>query len=112
MAVQKNIVKRIGTVVANQPLSEAIYRSIDSAIQCRWVHVTGDNAVWNIFERALDAAIRDIEEHPRGELFRRLIKYGPQSPDDPVVPISEERTRLSYPECGSCIEFIYSHMVN
>jgi hypothetical protein len=60
----------------------------------------------------LESAIRDIEEHPRGALFRRLIKYGPQAPTDPDVQIGDERRRLSYHECGACVDFIYSHMVN
>lgn len=110
--MHRTIVKRISSIVANQPLSESIYKSIDSALGNTWVHVTGGKAVWNIFKRSLDAAIRDIEEHPRGKLFLRLIKYGLQSPDDPKSSDSDEKTRLSYPECGSCVDFIYSHMVN
>lgn len=110
--MQGKIVKRISSIVANRPLSEAIYKSIDLALKYKWVHLAGGKAVWDIFKRALDAAIRDIEEHPRGVLFRRMIEYGPQFRDDPEVPAGEERTRLSHPECGSCVDFIYSHMVN
>ncbi|HEV7377899.1 MAG TPA: hypothetical protein VGN95_24670 [Pyrinomonadaceae bacterium] len=110
--IHRKTVKRIDSIVGNQPLSEAIYKSIASALGNTWVHVTGDKFVWDIFKRSLDAAIRDIEEHPRGLLFRRLIKYGPQSPNDPQSPAGDERTRLSYPECGSCVDFIYSHMVS
>jgi hypothetical protein len=60
----------------------------------------------------LDAAIRDIEGHPRGALFRRLIEYGPHHPNDREILISDGESTLSDDECGSCVEFIYSHMVN
>ncbi|MBF0558873.1 MAG: hypothetical protein HQL08_08845 [Nitrospirae bacterium] len=60
----------------------------------------------------MDSAIRDIEEHPKGKLFRRLIEYGPHDPNDPEAITSDGETTLSDRECGVCVEFIYSHMVN
>lgn len=60
----------------------------------------------------MDAAIRDIEKHPRGKLFQRLIEHGPHHPDDPESMTSDGEGVLSDPECGSCVEFIFSHMVN
>jgi hypothetical protein len=68
--------------------------------------------VWKVFQRSLDAAIRNIETHPRGKLFRRLIEFGPHLPDDPKALTSDEKTVLSDPECGEAVEFIFSHMVN
>jgi hypothetical protein len=112
MGLHEKTVKRISSIVANQPLSDAIYRSVESALKYEWVHLIGGDSVWDVFERSLKAAVRDIEVHERGKLFRRLIKYGPQSPDEPEAWVEEEGTRLSYPECGSCVDFIYSHMVN
>jgi hypothetical protein len=68
--------------------------------------------VQGVFEASLKAAIRDIEEHPRGKLFRRLIEHGPHHPDDPEALVSDGETILSDPECGEAVEFIFSHMVN
>ena len=56
-------------------------------------------------EHSLNAAIRDIKEHPRGRLFQRLIEHGPLLPDS-----SSSDGTLTDIECG--IQFIYSHMVN
>ncbi len=102
----------ITSIIGNQPLASAIYDSVVSALQCSFVHLVEGKTVWDIFEHSLNTAIRDIEEHPRGKLFRRLIEYGPHNPDEPEVLISDDRTILSDPECGLCVEFIYSHMVN
>src|SRR5437016_5696065 len=101
MDIRKKTVRRIGSIIKSRPLAEAIYQSIDSSLRHRWVHLAGNPNVWDIFKRSLESAIRDIEEHPRGALFRRLIKFGPQVPTDPDLQTGDERTRLSYHECGS-----------
>lgn len=41
-----------------------------------------------------------------------MIEYGPHNPDEPEALISDGKTVLSDPECGSCVDFIYSHMIN
>jgi hypothetical protein len=112
MSVRTTTVGRVGSIIKNRPLAEAICQSIDLALKHKWVHLGGPKDVWKIFKGSLESAIRDIEEHPRGALFRRLIEYGAQAPDDPEVQRGGERRRLSYDECGSCVDFIYSHMVN
>lgn len=112
MDIRKKTLRRIGSIIKNRSLAEAIYQSIHSSLKQKWVHLVGERDVWEIFKRSLESAIRDIEEHPRGALFRRLIEYGAQAPTDPEVQSGEEGRRLSYDECGSCIDFIYSHMVN
>ena len=68
--------------------------------------------VWEVFKYSLDASIRNIETHPRGDLFRRFLDYGPPNPDDPKKLTSDRKTILSDPECGECVQFIFSHMVN
>jgi hypothetical protein len=85
---------------------------VASGLECPFVHIIGGKTVDEVFKRSLDAAIRDIEEHPKGVLFQRLIEYGPHNPDVPESLISDHKTTLSDPECGTCVEFIYSHMVN
>lgn len=105
-------IEKIASIIGNQPLASAIHSSISSAIGCPFVHLAGSKTVWDTFKRSLDAAIRDIKEHPRGKLFRRLIEYGTHDPDEPEALISDSKTTLSDPECGLCVEFIYSHMIN
>jgi len=104
--------EKIASVVGNRLLASAIHRSVARALGCPFVHLVDGKSVQDVFKRSLDAAIRDIEEHPRGKLFRRLIEYGPRNPDEPEVLTSDGETTLSDHECGSCVEFIYSHMVN
>lgn len=104
--------ERIAAIIHNQPLASAVHRSVASALDNPVIRLVERESEWKIFERSLSAAIRDIETHPRGKLFRRLLEYGPHHPDDPESPTSDGRTVLSDPECGQCVEFIYSHMVN
>ena len=56
--------------------------SVFSALNNPLVCINGDKTIWAVFKRSLDDAIRDIEKHPQGKLFRRLIEYGPHNPDD------------------------------
>lgn len=104
--------KKIASIISNGPLATDIHWSVSSALTCPFIRLVGGKTVWDVFEQSLNAAIRDIEEHPRGRLFRRLIEYGPHNPDDPETLISDNKTTLSDPECEACVEFIYSHMVN
>ena len=104
--------EKIASIIGNRLLASAIHRSVASALGCPFVHLVDGKTVQDVFKRSLDAAIRDIEEHPRGKLFRRLIEYGPRNRDEPEVLTSDDETTLSDHECGSCVEFIYSHMVN
>jgi len=108
----KKIIDKIAAIIHNQPLASAIHDAAASALRCPFIHIVDANNVWDVFNRSLDAAIRDIENHPRGKLFRRLIKYGPHHPDDPESLTSNSESTLSDPECGLCVQFIFSHMVN
>ena len=106
------IIEEIASIIHNQPLASAIHKSVASALRCPCIHIIDGNTVWDVFKRSLDAAIRDIEKHPRGKLFRRLIEYGPHHPDAPESVASDGESTLSDPECGLCVQFIFSHMVN
>jgi hypothetical protein len=108
----EQIVRRIARIVASRPLAAAIYESVDKALKSKSAHIAGGDTVWKVFKHSLDAAIRDINEHPRGKLFRRLLEHGVHHPEDPEVLTSDEETLLSDPECGSCVQFIHSHMIN
>ena len=104
--------EKIASIIGNRLLASAIHSSVASALRCPFVHLVDGKTVQDVFKRSLDTAIRDIVEHPRGKLFRRLIEYGPRNPDEPEALTSDDETTLSDHECGSCVEFIYSHMVN
>lgn len=109
---RSSIDENIASIIGNQPLASAIHSSVASALRCPFIHLVSTKTIWDIFKHSLDAAIRDIEEHPRGKLFRRLIEYGPHNPDEPQSLTSDGKTTLSDPECSSCVEFIHSHMIN
>jgi hypothetical protein len=111
-AKQGQILKEIASIIHHQPLAAAIYKSVVSGLRCPFMYIIGGNTVWDVFKRSLQASIRDIEKHPRGKLFRRLIEYGPHHPDDPESLTSDGETTLSDPECALCVQFIFSHMVN
>jgi hypothetical protein len=108
----KDTTHKIASIIHNYPLASAIHRSVASALINPIIFINNCDSVWDIFKGSLDAAIRDIEEHPRGKLFRRLIEYGPHHPDDPKSLKSDGETTLSDPECGLCVQFIFSHMIN
>jgi hypothetical protein len=108
---EKEAVEQIEAIIHNRPLSAALVRSITTGLKQPFVHLSGETA-WAVFQYALDSAIRNIEAHPRGKLFRRLLAYGPPNPDDPKLLVSDGETVLSDPECGQCVNFIFSFMVN
>lgn len=100
---------RISSILGRRPISQSLYQSIGSSLKSTRIHLPGGNSVREIFERSLKAAIRDINDHPRGELFRRFIEYGPEYPPDPSTNNGKS---FSTDECRSMINFIYSFMVN
>lgn len=104
-------IEKINNIIHNSILAEAIYKSVESGINNRHVCIMG-KTVWDVFKHSLDAAIRDIETHPRGKLFQRFLEYGPLNPDEPEKLSSDGETILSDPECGKCVQFIFSHMIN
>jgi hypothetical protein len=112
MGTHEETITKIASILHNQSLASAIHKSVAAGLRCPSIHIIGADTVWDVFQRSLDAAIRDIERHPRCKLFRRLIEYGPHHPDDPESLSSDGESTLSDPECGVCVQFIFSHMVN
>jgi len=110
-SVSEKTVRKIARIVSNRPLAEAIYRSVVAGLRSNSAHIGNEGTVWDVFQHSLNAAIRDIKEHKRGKLFQRLLEYGVSRSEDTEVLISDGKTLLSDPECGSCVEFIFSHMV-
>lgn len=104
--------RAIAEIIGNASLASSIHDSIIIALACSFVRLGAGSTAWEVFKRSLYAAIRDIETHPRGKLFRRLVEYGHHHPGDPETLTSDGQAILSDPELGECVEFIYSHMVN
>ena len=104
-------VSQIDAILHNTPLARGIVHAIETGLQQPCVHLNGET-VWQVFKASLEAAIRDIETHPRGKLFRRLLEYGPPDAHSPIMSASDGETILSDPECTEGIKFIFSHMVN
>ena len=107
---RQSAVAEIAAIIRSEAIASDVYRSVDTALKSRVAKVDGGRTVKDVFERSLDSAIRDIESHPRGKLFRRLIQYGPPDPDDPRATTSDGETTLSDPECVSCVNFIHRLM--
>jgi hypothetical protein len=91
---------RIASIIGNRLLARALHSSISSGLKAPFFRLFSHKAVWNIFETSLNAAIRDIEKHPRGKLFKRLLEFGPHDPGEPEVLDCDGKTTLSDPECG------------
>lgn len=108
----KQEIEAISSFVFNFPLAESLYESIESGLQRQSVHFAGGNTGWDVFKHSLDAAVKDIEDDPRGLLFKRLIRYGPHTDTNPHALTSDGKTILSDPEWGKCVEFIFSYMIN
>lgn len=108
----KYAIKRITPIVGNPNLANSLCESIDRALRFGNIHVKNGQDAWSVFEYSLNVAIRDIENDPRGRLLRRLLEYGPHHPDDPRAEFSDGKTILSDLECATCVEFIFSHMIN
>ena len=106
------VIFQIANIIHHEPLAHALYDSIRAALDTSEVVKLGAQSAWEVFEQSLKAAIRDIESHPRGQLLRRLIEYGPLNPDDPQAEPTDGQTTLSDFECAQCVEFIFSHMIN
>jgi hypothetical protein len=110
--IKKETIEAIASYTFNSPMAESLFQSIETGLRIQPVHFTGGNTVRDVFKLSLDAAIKDIEEDPRGILFKRLIRFGPHSDTTPHPLTSDGKTTLSDPEWGKCVEFIFSHMVN
>jgi hypothetical protein len=102
----------IGLILGNRQLASDLRHSVARALHVPSAHVPGGPGVRRVFARSLRAAIRDIEAHPRGRLFRRLIESGPRREDASEGAEDDESGALSDAECSACVEFVYSHMVN
>jgi len=112
MVERDDAIDKMTDIIHDPHLARALHQSITTALHAPNVFVSGGRAVWDVFEHALKTAIRDIEQHPRGKLLRRLIEYGPFVADDTELPAADDESTLSDLECEQCVKFIFSHMIN
>lgn len=94
----------------DEPLAEDMHASLRRAV-AGGVVFEGGAAPLDIFCHAVDTAIRDIDRHPRGELFRRFVVQGPYEGEG-EFPTSMNGERLTDEETAKAIRFVYSWMVN
>jgi hypothetical protein len=113
MTKSSSVIKKIANVIGNPVLARELYETISLALNNPEVNLGTFANECQVFENSLNSAIYDIEkDEVRGGLFKRLLRYGPHNPDDPEAETSDGMTMLSDPECGACVEFIFSHMIN
>ena len=104
--------RQIASIIGNLPLAKAIDNSISMALKNPKVHLVAGRTPWDVFTQSLDAAVLDVNRHPRYKLFRRLIAYGTCSPEESGWFTGNGTQELSAAESIVCIKFIFSHMVN
>jgi hypothetical protein len=103
---------RLAAIIENPKLASSVVLTLNDAIRSQLVEfVKADNA-WDIVQASLNSVAFEIAAHKRGPLLQRLLIHGPAAYYDPEMPRSDGMTQLSDPECGLCVEFIFSHMVN
>ena len=102
----------ISSVISNPNIAESIYKTLNSAIKNQDIYFIHNSSVKDTFDLILENSIRDIENHPRGTIFQRLIEFGPLNPDETDLSKYPVETYLSDDECIAAINFIYSHIIN
>jgi hypothetical protein len=70
----KQEIEAISSFVFNFPLAESLFKSIESGLRKQSVHFAGGNTGWEVFKQSLDAAVKDIEDDPRGLTRKRTSR--------------------------------------
>ena len=96
----------------NPRLAADIAQVISQGLRNTSVQLVPGNDGWGVFNQSLTEATRDIAAHPMGLLLQRLIKYGPLEEGAPLAKGIRELDAVSDDEWGSCLEFVFSYMVN
>ena len=105
-------VKFIISRIKNNVLASALYKSISIGLATPNVRLLNKTSVKDVFTNSLNLAFRDIETHPRGHLFKRLIEFGPLNPDENDISLHRKGTFLSDEECILAVNFIFSFIIN
>jgi hypothetical protein len=109
---KEDTISYISSIIGNPYLSESIYDSIFQAVKNPNTLLEFKSEVQNVFNLILDNSVRDIENHERGKLFKRLIEFGGLSFNDKTLTDFPPKTVLTDEEFVSAINFIYSFIIN
>jgi hypothetical protein len=112
LKINRSDLKYFTSLVQNRHLAKSLSESISIGLTHPKIRLLIQDSVKKIFDNSLNAAIRDIENHPHGQLFQRLIEYGPLNPDEDDLSAYKENTILSDEECASAVNFIFSFIIN
>lgn len=110
MCESGSLVDRVGFELVGSDLGRDIESALLAALAGGAVYPKGTDPLV-IFRQALSASIRDIESHPRGQLFQEFLLKGPYE-NTGEIPAELVGQRLSDTETACAIAFVYSHMVN
>ena len=92
------------------PLAESVQSSLQRSLAAGTAFEYGSCPL-EVFQHAVDGAIRDIRQHPRGELLQRFITQGPYEREGPF-PSELTGSRLTDDDTARAIRFVFSWMVN
>ena len=84
--------------------------AVRSALAAGAIFPNGADPI-SIFQSTLSDAIRDIENHSRGQLFRDFLTKGPYV-DGGRIPRNVKHNHLSDQEVAAVTAFIHSFMAN
>jgi hypothetical protein len=111
-------IEDIGEIISNPHLASAVLESVDYALNSADVQMIPAGNAQDCFRLVLEQSIRDIENHAKGDLLRRLLEFGPLDADAPLGADASadanttERTILNDAEVSACIAFVHSHCIN
>lgn len=96
----------------NKRLVSLLSGTLEAARRRLWVRLLYGHSLADHLRAMVSATTRDVETHPTGRLFTRLVREGPEFED---APYSNDR-RLGGPlsdlEAEEAVEFVHSYMVN
>lgn len=93
-----------------EELADEVERALVEAVEWGVVFSAGRESL-AIFRAAVGEAVRDIREHPRGQLLARFVGDGPYEHPGPI-PEELAGRRLTDEETAEAIRFVHSFMVN
>jgi len=105
------LVDTVGFELLGGGLSKDVESALRTALAAKAVFPKESTTPIAIFRQALADSIRNIESHPRGELFQQFLLEGPYEGVG-EIPTELIDKHPSDAEVATAITFIYSHMVN
>jgi hypothetical protein len=107
-----NSEEKLAAIIENPKLASSVAVTVRAALRSPLAELVEGQTAWDIVKASLNAVARDIADHKHRQLLERLFLHGPAPYYDPEKPRSDGKTQLSDPECGLCVEFIFSDMIS